>query len=67
MKLKYYKETASGTGSRPYIRTEITRAEALEYVTVDNLKTMEENVRRYPGICDLMEVSWGIYVGVAAN
>lgn len=46
--MKYIKETATGTGGRPYTRTEITRAEALEHVTAQDLQTMEENVRRSP-------------------
>ncbi len=65
--MKYIKETAAGTGGRPYTQTEITRAEALEHVTAQDLQTMEENVRRFPGVAELLEVGPGTYVGVAAN
>lgn len=64
MKLKYIKETATGTGGRAYTRTEITKAEALEYVTAEDLAIMEENVRRYPVVGELLEVGPGTYVGV---
>lgn len=67
VKLKYIKETATGTGGRPYTRTEITRAEALEHVTAEDLAAMEANVRRAPGIGELLEVGPGTYVGVATN
>lgn len=65
--MKYYKETANVpyVGGRPYMREEITRDEALQHVTGQNLATMEENVRRFPGVCELLEVGPGVYVGVA--
>ena len=65
--MKYYKETANVpyVGGRPYKREEITKDEAMRHVTEQNLATMEENVRRYPGISELLEVGPGVYVGVA--
>ena len=65
--MKYIKETAADTASRSYTRTEITMAEALQYVTAQDLQIMEENVRRFPGIGEMLEAGPGIYVGVAAN
>lgn len=65
--MKYFKETAKVpyTGGQPYRREEITREEALEHVTAQDLQTMENNVRRFPGIGELLEVGPGLYVGVA--
>ncbi len=71
--MKYYKETANTpyVGGRPYKREEITRDEALQHVTTQDLADMEENVRQnnrhFPGICELLEVSPGFYVGVSMN
>ena len=69
--MKYIKETAAGTAGRPNIQTEITRAEALEHVTEQDLQDMEDFVRshdpHFPGIIELLEVGPGTYVGVSAN
>lgn len=67
--MKYYKkiENVSNVCEKPYTLEEITKNEALRHVAEQNLETMEENVRCFPGVSELLEVAPGVYVGVAAK
>lgn len=65
--MQYIKQTPKHpyTGGSPYRQEEITRAEALQYVSEQNLTDMEAHVRCYrPVVGVLQEVTPDLWVGV---
>lgn len=67
--MKFIKQTRNSPykNGKPYTETEITEKEALKHVSKENLETMKANVRRYPGVGELIEINADIYIGVRAD
>lgn len=68
--MQYIKQTPKHpyTGGSPYRQEEITRAEALQYVSEQDLTDMEDHVRRYrPVVGVLYEINPDLWVGVSVE
>lgn len=62
----YIKQTLKQpyTGGNPYQSDVISREEATHYVSEDTLLAMEKDAQNYQGTAHLIEVKFGLYIGV---